>query len=66
MNCPQAREYLRSLPPRFEQEAKTLASLTGWNINDIRRKMKENGQDITPGPIPEPNPQPWWENMWNK
>lgn len=37
--CAQGREYRRSLPRRFEQEAQTLARLTGWNINDIRPKL---------------------------
>lgn len=39
MTCPRAREYQRSLPRRFEQEAQTLARLTGWNIQDIREKL---------------------------
>ncbi|MGI0489432.1 DUF2330 domain-containing protein [Pantanalinema rosaneae CENA516] len=39
MTCPRAREYQRSLPRRFEQEAQTLARLTGWNIQDIRDKL---------------------------
>jgi hypothetical protein len=37
--CPQARAYQRSLPRRFEQEAQTLARLTGWNIQEIRDKL---------------------------
>jgi hypothetical protein len=39
MNCEAAQQYLRSLPPRFEQEAQTLAQLTNWNINEIRNKQ---------------------------
>ncbi|MBL1175317.1 DUF2330 domain-containing protein [Pantanalinema sp. GBBB05] len=39
MTCPRAREYQRSLPRRFEQEAQTLARLTGWNIQEIRDKL---------------------------
>ena len=66
MNCPAARQYLQSLPPRYEQEAKTLAKLTGWNINDIRQKMEQNGQSVKPGDIPNPQPQPWWDDLWNK
>lgn len=78
VNCQAGHEYLRSLPPRFEQEAKTLAMLTGWDINDIRRKMKSEGQPPWPGPGPEPIPvpvplpgpgsdpgtKPWWDDMW--
>ncbi|MCB1680532.1 MAG: DUF2330 domain-containing protein [Rhodospirillales bacterium] len=66
VNCTQGQEYLRSLPARFEQEAKTMAMLTGWDINDIRRKMKSNGQSPEPGPGPGPEPKPWWDDMWNK
>ncbi len=33
-----------SLRKRFEQEAQTLAKLTNWNIQDIRQKMKLEGQ----------------------
>lgn len=36
--CDAGRQYKRSLPQRFEREAQTLAKLTGWNIQDIRRK----------------------------
>jgi hypothetical protein len=38
-NCPAGKRYVRSLPRRLEQEAQTLAHLTGWNIGDIRRKL---------------------------
>jgi len=38
-DCQAGQEYRRSLPRRFEQEAQTLARLTGWNINDIRPKL---------------------------
>lgn len=76
MNCAAARDYMRSLPERFEQEAVNLANLTGWDINEIREKMSRNGQDPDGGRYPSPGPypsrppengeKPWWENMWNK
>src|SRR5262245_2682763 len=37
--CQQAQEYRENLPQRWEQEARALAALTGWNIADIRKKM---------------------------
>ncbi|NJM18840.1 MAG: DUF2330 domain-containing protein [Richelia sp. SL_2_1] len=43
-NCSAGREYKRSLRNRFEKEAQTLAKLTNWNIQDIRTKMKLEGQ----------------------
>jgi hypothetical protein len=56
-NCDAGREYQRSLRPRFEKEAQTLASLTGWNIADIRRKMNLSS-------LPDPVETPFWENIW--
>ncbi|MBU7582511.1 MAG: DUF2330 domain-containing protein [Nostoc sp. TH1S01] len=54
LNCQAGREYKRSLPKRFEQEAQTLAKLTNWNIQDIRRKMKLTLGDLN---------YSWWENF---
>jgi hypothetical protein len=61
--CEAANSYYDSLPERFEKEAKNLANLTGWSINEIRRKMKENKQpfDIAP----QKDDRPWWEKMWD-
>ncbi|MFN5862532.1 MAG: DUF2330 domain-containing protein, partial [Pseudanabaena sp.] len=56
-NCDAGREYQKSLRPRFEKEAQTLANLTGWNIADIRRKMNLSG-------LPKPVEVPFWENIW--
>ena len=61
-SCPEAREYLSSLPSRFEQEAQTLAQLTGWDIADIRGKMKGGGQSFDPREMPED--EDWWEKLW--
>src|SRR6202012_3670591 len=36
--CDAAREYVKSLPQRREKEAETLASLTGWKIEEIRAR----------------------------
>jgi hypothetical protein len=52
--CPQGRDYVRSLPQRFEQEAQTLARLTNWNIQDIRKKL----------PKIQAQALPWWEQVW--
>lgn len=38
-SCEEARTYRRQLPRRLEEEAQTLARLTGWDIEKIRRKM---------------------------
>ena len=57
--CPAGADYRRSLPARFEQEAQTLARLTGWDINDIRRRLPD---------VREANfdPNPWWEDLWQR
>ncbi|MBD2387875.1 DUF2330 domain-containing protein [Cylindrospermum sp. FACHB-282] len=54
LKCQAGREYKRSLPQRFEQEAQTLAKLTNWKIQDIRQKMKLT----TPYQA-----NSWWENL---
>lgn len=41
MACEAGRQYRRSLRQRFEQEAQTLARLTGWNIRDIRNRLPQ-------------------------
>ena len=62
--CEAAGEYYDGLKKRFDKEAKTLANLTGWDVNDIRRKMEKNGQSFD---IKEAiKNEPWWEDMWNK
>ncbi|MGD1905445.1 MAG: DUF2330 domain-containing protein [Leptolyngbyaceae cyanobacterium] len=58
LNCPAGQEYRRRLPQRFEAEAQTLARLTGWDINDIRRKLP-TVDDVT-------EPTPWWEDLWGR
>ncbi len=59
--CDAAKEYRASLPKRYEEEAQSLATLTGWDINEIRGKMKESGQAFPP-----PAKDKWWEKIWGK
>jgi hypothetical protein len=54
MKCEAGRQYQRSLKERMEQEAQTLAKLTGWDIKDIRKKTNvAQGQSSS-----------WWRNLW--
>jgi hypothetical protein len=39
--CSAAEDYRKSLPARYAQQAKILASLTGWSANDIAKHMTE-------------------------
>ncbi len=55
--CQQADAYRRGLPQRFDREARTLATLTGWSIADIRTWAKL--------PVPPAVPDdPWWKTLW--
>lgn len=56
VKCQAGREYKRSLPRRFEQEAQTLAKLTNWNIQDIRRKMQLTVGNLT---------YSWWQTLFS-
>ena len=56
-DCTEARAYRRELPQRQEKEAQTLASLTGWEVQKIRQKMKLKGK------APE-EVKPWWSDLW--
>jgi len=51
----------QSLRARVEQEAGNLASLTGWAIEDIRRKV---------GPVGDsertPDSRPWWQKLFGE
>jgi hypothetical protein len=53
--CPSAKRYFDELGRRREQEASTLASLTGWPLEDIRKKMDLGGAAS----------EKWWERLWN-
>ena len=55
MSCSAANNYQQGVATRQEQEAQNLASLTGWNINDIRDKIT----------FVEAEPVQWWLNLWN-
>jgi hypothetical protein len=61
-NCAAGEQYRQSLPRRWEDEAQRLASLTGWDIGEIRAEMAKTGTD--PGKAPKP--QPWWMGLWKQ
>lgn len=52
--CEAGKQYKKSLVQRQEQEAKNLAQLTGWNIQDIRKKAN----------ISQIPSVPFWQNIW--
>jgi hypothetical protein len=55
--CKEARHYNeRVLPTRLRREAKTLASLTGWSIDEIMSQVEM--------PKISRDEQPWWRKLW--
>ncbi len=58
LSCQAGEAYRRELTQRHEREAQTLASLTGWDIAEIRGKMNLGGQ-APPGGS-------WWDRLWKK
>jgi hypothetical protein len=57
-SCEAATRYRQELVQRREREAQTLASLTGWDINQIRRDMNAGN------PAPAQDPRAWWQRLW--
>jgi hypothetical protein len=57
--CDAGRRYRESLRARGEQQAATLASLTGWPVDDVRRRMGRapSGDEDTGG-------RRWWERLF--
>lgn len=63
-SCEAAGDYYDNLKDRFKEESKTLANLTGWDIDTIRRKMEANDQPFNiKDRVKDTN---WWETMWNE
>jgi hypothetical protein len=58
-SCAAAEQYRQQLQQRQERESQTLASLTGWNIQDIRKKV-----GLTVESAPSGTPVKWWERLW--
>ncbi len=56
-DCEAAKTYKASLRERQEKEAHNLASLTGWNVNDVRKKMNLVSTDT-------PTEKKWWQTIW--
>jgi hypothetical protein len=56
-SCAAATAYERSVVERQAREALRLASVTGWNLGDISKKMGQGAG----GPV---KPAAWWEGIW--
>ena len=53
-----ASAYKAQVRERQEREARTLAKLTGWDIEDIRAKIPYLGDK------PVEDEEPWWKRLW--
>jgi len=59
MNCAAAKDYRKRLTDRLKKEVQTLSALTGWDINEVQKKVEFPVQ-----PIDEPDNNNWWEKLW--
>ncbi len=59
--CEAAAEYRRELRHRWDREARNLAELTGWNLDEVRRRMNLNA-----GAAGSPAEEPWWKRLWDR
>lgn len=54
ISCDAGRDYPQQVRQRQEKEAQTLATLTGWNLSDIKTKINFlQGEDSS-----------WWRKLW--
>jgi hypothetical protein len=60
-SCEAGRRYRETLRARAEQEAATLASLTGWPIEDIRRRLGAGA-----GEAGKPDDRRWWQRLFGE
>jgi hypothetical protein len=57
-DCDAAVGYRRELRERQENEAKNVAELTGWKVDEMRQRMHLNAAITTP------QEKKWWEKIW--
>ncbi len=55
--CTAATAYRQQLRERYEREAQTLATLTGWNIGEIRKTMNIAA-------VPTVEGKKWYQQLW--
>jgi len=66
--CAEAASYGIALRERREREAQTLATLTGWRIEDIRAKMQASlpPEWRVPAAGSSDAVEPWWRRVWRR
>jgi hypothetical protein len=58
MKCEAGKTYKREVGKRLEKDAQTLANLTGWDINQIRKKMGINMSQ-------KKEDDSWWQKIFS-
>lgn len=61
MNCAAAKDYRKRLTDRLKKEVQTLSSLTGWDINEVQKKVES---EFPVQPIDNNEDSNWWEKLW--
>lgn len=64
--CEAAGEYANTLVSRWDNEAQTLASLTGRDVNDIRDRMAEEGMSAAALGVEPIEKKNWWQRLWSR
>ena len=60
--CEGAAAYRRELRQRWDHEARNVAELTGWSLDDVRRRMTLEAGTSGDARAEEP----WWQRLWNQ
>ena len=62
-SCPAADTYRQELAKRQQTEVETLASLTGWETSEIRKKanVPADGSSAVPSSTDD---KTWWKKIW--
>jgi hypothetical protein len=60
LQCEAGTQYLSNLDKRHQQEAETLANLTGWDLGTITKKMG----DDAPGQKTGKGEDSWYKKLW--
>ena len=63
--CEAAGEYAETLVERWDEEAESLAKLTGWELEEIKQKMADGGFSAAAIGVSEPRQKrKWWDRLW--
>ncbi len=60
-DCSEAKPYFASLAERRKAEARNLADLTGWALEEVYRKMRFDPSAVSQGNSDE---RKWYQRMW--